>query len=150
MDIDYMLIMLDGNAKTEGYENLQKLEKISEESNILYPYINKFINMVNSDKYVIRVRGFRLACKQAKWDSEDIINDNIDTLLKILQDEKPTAIRMGLKALEDLVIYKKELNPVIQEATNNIDFNGLKDTMAPLIIKDIDNLIYIMNIKKEK
>lgn len=72
-----------------------------------------FLEMIDSNKYVIRVRGFRLLCKQAKWDSENKINEKIDKILSKLDDEKPTAVRLKLKAVHDVIIYKKDLNEKI-------------------------------------
>ena len=60
MDLDYLLSMLDSKDTSKGFEALKELEIISESRNVLYLYMDKFIDMVKSKKYVIRVRGFRL------------------------------------------------------------------------------------------
>ena len=77
--------------------------------------------MVGSEKYVIRVRGFRLLCKQAKWDTKNIINANLEIALVILNDDKPTAVRQALAALQAVVCYKKELKEIIKEKISSID-----------------------------
>ena len=77
MDIELMLAELKDKDTSKAFKNLQKLELLSDSSDILYPYISVFIEMTASEKYVIRVRGFRLLCKQAKWDSKNIINKNL-------------------------------------------------------------------------
>lgn len=140
MEIKRKIESLEEGDTKSAYENLKELEAISEQKNVLYPYMDKFISMLNSEKYVIRVRGFRLLCKQAKWDTDSKINDNINDILTAVNDEKPTAVRQALKYLKFVVPYKKELNSIIKQAVLKIDCSGYKDTMQPLIKKDIQNL----------
>ena len=145
MDISYRIKLLyDRDIKTE-YKNLNELEALSEQSNILYPYLDKFISMLKSEKYVIRVRGFRLLCKQAKWDNDNKIDKNIEHILRAVNDEKPTAVRQALRYLGFIVPYKKELNDKIKQAVLSIDILQFKDTMQPLIEKDIKSLVQLIN-----
>ena len=141
MDIELMLAELKDKDTSKAFKNLQELELLSDSSDILYPYISVFIEMTASEKYVIRVRGFRLLCKQAKWDSKNIINKNLKEILSILEDEKPTAVRQALNALKDIVIHKKELHSVIKKRVLSINYLKYKDTMHGLICKDIQNLL---------
>lgn len=140
-----MIYMLDDKGTPKAFKNLKEMETLSDSSDIFYPYINKFIEMTSSEKYVIRVRGFRLLCKQSKWDSENVINNNLSSVLDILNDEKPTAVRQALAALKDVAIYKPELRDTIKEKSLAIDYYKYKDTMHSLIAKDIQNLLDIMN-----
>lgn len=145
MDLEFMISMLHSKDTSKAFEYLKGLEALSDNSNILYTYTDEFIKMVYSEKYVIRVRGFRLFCKQAKWDSENIINKNIDSVLVILNDDKPTALRQALAALQDIVLYKKELRNTIKDRILAIDYHKYKDTMYSLISKDIQNLLDIID-----
>ncbi len=147
MNVDIMIDMLYNKDTSLAFENLKELELLSNNSNILYPYINQFIDMVSSEKYVIRVRGFRLLCKQSKWGIENLINNSINKVLIILNDEKPTAVRQALSALKDVVIYKGELCNIIKEKILNIDYLRYKDSMQGLIYKDIQNLMNIIESK---
>lgn len=141
MEIEHFLSLLSDRDTSVAFKALKELEYLSENSSVLYPYINKFILMVNSDKYVIRVRGFRLLCKQAKWDTDNIIDKNLDTALNILNDEKPTAVRQALTALLEVVPYKKNLCEKIRQRLLEIDYLRYKDTMHNLIAKDIETLL---------
>jgi len=140
---DKIKYLYDKDTKN-AYANLQKLESISDREDILYPYLNEFIAMLKSEKYVIRVRGFRLICKQAKWDKGNKINEAIAEILTAVHDEKPTAIRQALQYLEYVVPYKKELNGKIKETALAIDCSKSKDTMQPLIAKDIRSLVQLI------
>ena len=131
----------------EAYKYLQELEKLSEDENSLYSYFYEFMAMLKSDQWAIRVRGFRLICKQAKWDNENLINKNIKDILMVVNDEKPTAVRMALKYLEYVVPYKNELCSKIKKMALSIDLLKYKDTMAPLIKKDIQSLIQLIDTK---
>ena len=144
MEIEYMVEMLDSKDTSEAFKALQELEKISDDSDAIYPYMAKFIEMIKSDKYVIRVRGFRLFCKQAKWDDKNIIDKNMESALNILYDEKPTAVRQSLAALLDLIPYKKNLLEIIKSKVDDIDPYMYKDTMHNLLKKDKEAVYKLM------
>ena len=141
MEIEMMLIMLRGKATRENFSALEELERISEQSGVLYPYIMDFIEMTGSDQYGIRVRGFRLLCKHARWDEKLIIDENLDAALGILHDEKPTVVRQALAALHSLVPYKKNLYASIRERVQAIDCFRYQDSMQGLILQDIQKLL---------
>ena len=141
MDLNLKIEALFDKDTKEAYYNLLLLEQLSETTNKLYPYFYDFFEMIHSEKYVVRVRGYRLLCKQAKWDNENRINEILDELLAHIEDEKPTAVRQKIKSLEDIVPYKKELNDKIKKVALSIDCSRFKDTMSPLITKDIQNLV---------
>lgn len=141
MDIEMMLMMLRGKATKENFAALEELERLSERSDVLYPHIMDFIEMTGSDQYGIRVRGFRLLCKQARWDSKHIIDENLDAALKVLHDEKPTVVRQSLAALHSLIPYKKNLHASIREHVQAIDCFRYKDSMQGLILQDMQKLL---------
>lgn len=141
MDLDRMLSMLESKDTKQAFEALKEMEKISDTSDAFYPYTEKFLEMINSSKYVIRVRGFRMFCKQARWDTENIINKNIEAALSILNDDKPTAVRQALAALQEIIPYKKELGVIIEKKVSAIDYLRFKDTMHSLIANDIQKVL---------
>lgn len=141
MDLDDKLNLLYAKDTSEAFTALKELELLSDHSDVLYPYINRFIDMVHSEKYVIRVRGFRLFCKQAQWDTSGTVDKNLSDVLVILEDDKPTAVRQALAALQDVVLYKTELQGIIKERALAIHYLRYKDTMHSLIAKDIENLL---------
>lgn len=143
-DIESLVGMLEDKDTSAAYKALQELEWISDETGLVYIYTEKFVNMIKSDKYVIRVRGFRLLCKQAKWDSDNILDENIDTALHILNDGKPTAVRQALAALSDVVRYKPDLRETVKKAVSEINYLRYKDTMHGLIAKDISEVLSLI------
>lgn len=124
-----------------AYANLREMEALSDREETLYPYCDIFLSMLKSEKYVIRVRGFRLLCRQARWDRDNKIDAAIDKILTALEDEKPTAVRQALQALEYIVIHKEGLRGKIRKAALAIDCSRYKDSMQGLIMKDISSLV---------
>lgn len=139
-----LMSMLEDKDSSAAYKALQELERISDETGLLYAYIDTFINMISSDKYVVRVRGFRLFSRQAKWDRDNIMDESIDAALTILKDEKPTAVRQALTALSDVVRYKPDLRETVKNAVSGINYLRYKDTMHGLIAKDIGGVLSLI------
>ena len=125
---------------TSAYAVLLELEKKSAESDELYGYFEAFMKLLSHKNSLVRVRGFRLCCAQAKWDTEGKLENHIGELLEILNDEKPTAVRQGLAALKNVVRYKPNLCGRIDERLAEIDLEKYAESMRSLIKKDIDEL----------
>lgn len=134
-----------GKEKWEIYKNFQEIENSIERTNELYQYFDKIKDMLLDDKSYIKMRGFTIICKLSKWDKENKINDIIDTMLNILDDQKPTIVRMCLKSLNNLLLYKIELSDKIKNKLKTIDCSKFKDTMRPLIERDINNILKDIN-----
>ena len=115
--------------KWEVYRKFQEIENSIEDSNELYQYFDEIKNMLLNEKTHIRVRGFRIICKLAKYDEENKINDIIDILLNELDDEKTTAVRHCLEALNMLLLYKLDLSDKIEKKLRNIDYSKYKDSI---------------------
>lgn len=61
-------------------------------------------------------------------------------LLRMLDDDKPTAVRQCLAALHKVVICKPNLGERILSRMDEMDLSKYKDSMAPLIRKDMEVL----------
>ena len=141
MDI---LARLQNKNNTEAYRLLLELEGRSAASNEYYSYFESFLTLLKSKNSLVRTRGFRLICAQAQWDVEDKIEKNLDTLLSMLEDEKPIAVRQSLAALHQVVLYQPHLIEKIEEKLKAMDLSKYKDSMRPLIEKDVEALRKIM------
>ena len=100
---------LQNKKDTEAHQLLLQLEAQSADSDELYGYFDEFLELMKSKSSFVRTRGFRLACAQAKWDVDEKIEKNLDRLLSMLNDQKPTAVRQCLAALHIVVLYKPNL-----------------------------------------
>ena len=133
-------ILLDKDDKV-AYKTLIELEKELSESNNFYNYFNEFLNMLTNDKTFVRVRGFRLICACAKWDSNNKINNNIDLILNELDDDTSTSVRQCLDKVNLMLLYKPELSTIIELKLKQLDLSKYKESMQSLIKKDIDLII---------
>jgi len=131
---------LQSKNNSEAYQLLQMLEERSEESNELYGSFEDFMDLLNSKSAFVQVRGFRLACAQARWDTEGKLEKNLDTLFAALCAAKPTAVRQCLAALQNVLRRRPELAGEIISRLDGVDLSRYKDTMRPLIEKDIQAL----------
>lgn len=119
-----------------AYEKLKAMISESQKSNIYYCMFDAFLDLVSSEKSYERVRGFKLCCAQAKWDTEGRLEESLPDLMKLLSDEKPTAVRQALSALLYVLKERPELRPLIVRYVEDMDLSGYKDSMRPLIEKD--------------
>ena len=68
-------------------------------------------------------------------------DETIVQVLTILQDEKPTAVRQALAALQEVVRYKPALWEPIGKAVGSVDVYRYKDSMRSLLEKDMQALL---------
>ena len=133
MDIQEILCAKD----TKGsYALFLQLEQQAGEAPALFEEYRLYLEMLNSESSYHRVRGFRMLCAGAKWDTQDVIRENLPQILAQLEDQKPTAVRQCLAALPALVKGRPELTSKICDAVAALDFSGCRDTMRPLLEKD--------------
>lgn len=131
---------LQSKDDREAYRLLLLLEQRSEESDELYGCLEDFLGLLHSKSAFVRVRGFRLACAQARWDAEDRLERHLDALLTMLDDPKPTAVRQCLAALGPVILHKPGLRGRIAVKLDGMDLSKYKDSMRPLIGRDIQAL----------
>ena len=145
MNMEEMVKALYSKNSKEAYNILLELEKISDENNNLYNFLSEFFEMLHNDNMYIRVRGYRLFCKQAKWDKLNEINKVIDNiLLQTVTEEKAIALRQMIKALEDIFNNKMELRKKIKQMLLKIDCLKYQKSMQELIKNDIKILFKII------
>ncbi len=125
----------------KAYELSKEIAAKSAESNEYYELFDEFICMLSDKSSYVRTRGFCLACAQARWDNEGRMSATFDDMLVVLNDEKPTVVRQCLGALAEVILYRNELCERIEGAIKGIDLSKYKDSMAPLIEKDINELL---------
>lgn len=124
------------NNKT-AYEASQLLEVESEKANEVYKFFDKFTEMIEDGNSYIRNRGIVLISANAKWDTENKIDEIIDTYLKHILDEKPITARQCIKELPRVAKYKPDLAQDIRKALMKADISIYSDSMQPLVYKDI-------------
>ena len=131
-----------------AYKAMLELQKESERSNAVYPYMDQFIEMMDSANSYIRARGLLLIACNAQWDINYKIDKIISRYLQHITDAKPTTARQCIKALPVVAKFKSDLRQDIIAALQKADITWYTDSMRPLICKDIQEALE--KIKKEE
>ena len=132
--------MFDKNQNT-AYKALQALQRESEETDHVYPYMDRLGDMLDSDHSYIRTRGLTLLAYNARWDKDHKIDEIIDQYLKHITDVKPITARQCIKLLPMIAKDKPELRNDIYSALYNANITIYEDSMQPLIGKDIQKAL---------
>lgn len=136
MDIENQIDMLTCLDNKQAYKALKEVLVISQKSNVIYPYFDRFVEMMNNkDNSYIRTRGLRLIAYNAKWDTQNQVNRIIESYLKHIEDDKPITARQCIKDTVIIAKYKPELVDTILNAlatTNKI----YDESMQSLVYKD--------------
>lgn len=124
----------------KAYAFSKEIEAKSADSDEYYSYFEQFVGLMHSKSSYVRARGFKLCCVQARWDTEGKLQRALSNMFMLLHDDKPTVVRQCLGALHEVALYRPELCNAIEEELERIDLSKYKDSMAPLIRKDINAL----------
>lgn len=120
-----------------AYKALQELIRESEETDRVYPYMDRLIDMLDHDHSYIRTRGLTLLAYNAKWDKENKLDVHINRYLAHITDVKPITARQCIKLLPIVAKYKPALKNTILSALHNASVCVYDDSMQSLIDKDI-------------
>ena len=134
--VEIFELLFDKNNKV-AYKALLELQKESEKTNCVYPYMDILSDMLDSDNSYIRTRGLTLLAYNAKWDKDYKIDEIIDKFLRHITDVKPITARQCIKLLPIVAKYKPELKADILSALHKANISIYDDSMQQLVYKDI-------------
>ena len=109
----------------------------SRETDEWYEYFNDFASLLDHPKSLVRNRVLYILAANAQWDDANLFDDNISDFLSHITDDKPITARQCIKALAEVGIAKPKYVPRILSCLQNADLSKYKDSMRPLIEKDI-------------
>ncbi|MEA4912029.1 MAG: SufBD protein, partial [Oscillospiraceae bacterium] len=89
----------------------------------------------------MRNRARYLIAANARWDREKRYDALLDELLRHITDEKPITARQCLQALPEVAAARPELIPRIRAALESADITSYRDSMCPLLQRDIQNAL---------
>ena len=136
-------LLFDKNNNV-AYKALQELQKQCEETDCVYPYMDRLSDMLDSDNSYIRTRGLTLLAYNAKWDKDYKIDEVIDKYLKHITDVKPITARQCIKLLPIIAKHKPELKSDILSTLHKADISSYEDSMQSLVYKDIQKTLEII------
>ena len=109
----------------------------SQETDEWYEYFDGFATLLSYPKSLVRNRAFSILAANVQWDDEDRFDNYVSEYLSHVTDEKPISARQCIKSLEQIGRDKPKYIPAILEALEHADLSKYKDSMRPLIEKDI-------------
>ena len=113
----------------------------SRETDRWYEYFDAFASLLEHPKSLVRNRILHILAANARWDEENRFDAVLPAFLSHITDEKPIAARQCVQALMSVGQAKPQYIPMILEALHKADLSKYKDSMRPLIEKDIQNTI---------
>ena len=136
--------LIDKDDK-QAYEYAKKIGIESAKSNKYLDMIPDFASMLQDKSSFVRTRFFILICNQARWANDGQIENVYEQMEPLLNDSKPTVVRQCLNALHEIALFRPEMCDAIKKTISKIDLSIYKDSMSPLIKKDIDELMKRVN-----
>ena len=110
----------------------------SQDTDEWYEYFDAFASLLNHPKSLVRNRALYILAANAQWDDENRFDAILPEFLSHITDEKPITARQCIKALTQVGQAKPQYIPRITEALREADLSKYKDSMRPLIKKDIE------------
>lgn len=121
-----------------------KIISESKETDKWYEYFDDFAVLLSHTKSLVRNRAFCILAANIKWDDENRFDVYLEEYLSHITDEKPISARQCIKSLAQIGKSKDKYIPSILEAFQNADLSKYKDSMRPLIEKDIEEVKNIL------
>lgn len=140
-DISECIARLTDNDASAAFAYTNRIAAESRSSSCWYPYLDDFAALLRHKNSLVRNRAICILAANAKWDSENKFDALIDELLSHVTDEKPITARQCIQILPEIAAAKPALISHIRSTLENADLSGYRDSMRPLILKDIINTL---------
>jgi len=109
----------------------------SRDTDTWYEYFDAFAALLKHPKSLVRNRVLYILAANAQWDDENRFDAILPEFLAHVTDEKPITARQCIKALAQVGQAKPQYVPQILACFHNADLSKYKDSMRPLIEKDM-------------
>ena len=115
-----------------------KIISESQDTDKWYEYFDEFASVLNHPKSLVRNRVLHILAANVQWDDENRFDAIISDYLTHVMDEKPITARQCIKALAQVGVAKPQYIPRILSCFHGADLSKYKDSMRPLIEKDME------------
>ena len=109
----------------------------SRECDAWYEYFDVFATLMSHPKSLVRNRAMHILAANAQWDEENRFDAILPEFLSHVTDEKPITARQCIQALAEVGLARQQYIPQILSCFHNADLSKYKDSMRPLIEKDM-------------
>ena len=103
-----------------------------------YEYSEDVASLLDHPKSLVRNRALYILAANAQWDEENRFDLILPDYLKHITDEKPITARQCVKALAQVGLARPQYIPQILSALRSADLSKYKDSMRPLIERDME------------
>ena len=117
----------------------------SQDTDTWYEYFDAFAALLSHPKSLVRNRALHILAANAQWDEENRFDAILPDFLRHVTDEKPITARQCIQALAEVGLAKPQYIPQILSCFHNADLSKYKDSMRPLIEKDMAATEDILN-----
>ena len=117
----------------------------SRDTDTWYEYFDAFAALLNHPKSLVRNRALHILAANAQWDEKNRFDAILPEFLRHVTDEKPITARQCIQALAQVGLAKPQYIPQILDCFHNVDLSKYKDTMRPLIKKDLAAIEDLLN-----
>ena len=126
-------------AKDDKYDCAiaDKIISESQDTDEWYEYFDEFASLLNHPKSLVRNRVLYILATNAQWDNENRFDAIISEYIAHVTDDKPITARQCIKALAQIGVAKPQYIPRILLCLHEADLSKYKDSMRPLIEKDM-------------
>ena len=114
------------------------------ESDRWYPHFQDFASLLDHPKSLVRNRALHILAANAQWDAEDQFDAILPEYLSHVTDEKPITARQCIQALAQIGTAKPRYIPEILSCLQTADLSKYKDSMRPLIEKDMAQTVSLL------
>ena len=114
-----------------------KIISESQQTDKWYEYFDEFASLLEYPKSLVRNQALHILAENAQWDEENRFDSIIDNYLTHITDDKPITARQCIKALAKVGSAKPKYIKKILLSLRSADLSKYKDSMRPLIEKDI-------------
>ena len=114
-----------------------KIISESQDTDEWYEYFDEFASLLNHPKSLVRNRVLYILAANAQWDDENCFDAILEDYLAHITDEKPITARQCIKTLVQVGMAKPQYIPRILSCFHDADLSKYKDSMRPLIEKDM-------------
>ena len=115
-----------------------KIISESQDTDEWYEYFDEFASLLNHPKSLVRNRVLYILAANAQWDDENRFDAILEDYLAHITDEKPITARQCIKTLVQVGMAKPQYIPRILSCFHDADLSKYKDSMRPLIEKDME------------
>ena len=127
-------------AKDDKYacDIADKIISESQDTDEWYEYFDAFASLLTHPKSLVRNRVFYILAANAQRDDENRFDAILEDYLAHITDEKPITARQCIKTLVQVGMAKPQYIPRILSCFHDADLSKYKDSMRPLIEKDME------------